>query len=121
MNRLHAPLLAALLSLAAASPALAHSELASAAPAVNSTVPQAPSEVSITFTEEIEPRFSSIHVLDPNGHRVDQGAAHAAANDAKLLVVSLKQLSPGTYKVQWQATSVDSHKTKGSFQFTYKP
>ena len=121
MNRMHAPLLGALLSLAAASPALAHSELASATPAVNSTVQQAPSEVSITFTEEVEPRFSSIHVLDPKGHRVDQGTAHVAPSDAKLLIVGLKPLSPGLYKVQWQATSVDSHKTKGSFQFTYKP
>jgi copper resistance protein C len=26
-------------------------------------------------------------------------------------------LSPGTYKVHWQALSVDTHKTQGSFSF----
>ena len=32
--------------------------------------------------------------------------------------VSLKSLSPGTYRVRWHVLSVDTHKTEGSFTFT---
>jgi copper resistance protein C len=33
----------------------------------------------------------------------------------------VKPLSAGEYKVHWQAVSVDTHHTQGSFQFTVKP
>jgi methionine-rich copper-binding protein CopC len=113
------PLIA--LWLANAGPALAHAELASANPPVDATVQTAPTEVSISFSEEVEPRFSGIEVLDEKGKRVDQGAAHTAPDNAKLLSVGLKPLTPGSYKVMWHATSVDSHKTKGTYKFTFKP
>jgi methionine-rich copper-binding protein CopC len=32
--------------------------------------------------------------------------------------IGLKSLSQGTYRVRWQALSVDTHKTEGSFTFT---
>jgi copper resistance protein C len=122
MNRLLACSFAAALSLANAGAASAHANLASAAPAVGATVQTAPTEVAITFTEEVAPKFSGIQVLDAKGTRVDAGDAHTAADNAKLLSVSLKALSPGVYKVVWHAMSADdSHKTKGSFAFTYKP
>ena len=121
MNR---PLLCAIVSLpllAGSGTAFAHAELESANPPVGGTVHAAPAELSITFGEEVEPRFSAIVVLDAKGHREDQGASHTAANDAKILSVALKPLAPGLYKVIWHATSVDSHKTKGSYEFTVKP
>lgn len=122
MNCLLACLFAAALPLVAAGAAFAHADLASAVPAVGATVPTAPTEVAITFTEEVAPKFSGIQVLDAKGARVDQGEAQTAADNAKLLSVGLKPLSPGVYKVVWHATAADdSHKTKGDFTFTYKP
>jgi methionine-rich copper-binding protein CopC len=121
MNSLYACTLAAALSLAGGA-ALAHADLASAEPASGATVKTAPAEVSITFTEEVEPKFSSIEVLDAKGKRFDDGKAHTASDNGKLLSVGLKLLAPGTYKVIWHATSADdSHKTKGSYEFTVKP
>jgi hypothetical protein len=122
MKSLHICSLAALLSLAAAGAALAHADLASADPAAGATVKTAPTAISITFTEAVEPKFSSIEVLDATGSRVDEGKAQTAAGDEKLLSVGVKTLTPGTYKVIWHATAADdSHKTKGNYTFTVKP
>ncbi len=122
MNNLCSCALVGVLSLAGARSALAHADLASADPAAGATVKSAPTEVSITFTEEVEPKFSSIQVLDAGGKRVDDGKAHTAPSNEKLLSIGLEPLAPGTYKVIWHAMSADdSHKTKGSYEFTVKP
>jgi methionine-rich copper-binding protein CopC len=104
------------------SAAFAHAELASSNPPAGATVRTAPTEISITFTEEVEPKFSTIEVQDAKGKRVDQGPAKTEPNDAKILSVAVKPLNAGTYKVIWHAiSSDDSHKTKGSYEFTIKP
>ena len=122
MKPLHPYALAAALSLAGAGTALAHADLASADPAAGTTVKSAPTTISITFTEEVEPKFSTIEVLDAKGTRVDEGKAQTAPDNEKLLSVGLKPLAPGTYKVIWHATAADdSHKTKGNYVFTVKP
>jgi len=106
---------------ASPAPALAHAFPTTTNPAVGSTLKTAPTEVVINFTEELEPRFSSIEVLNAAGSRVDKNDAHLAPNDAKRFIVDLSQLPPGTYKVVWHATSIDTHKTQGSFTFTVAP
>jgi methionine-rich copper-binding protein CopC len=80
-------------------------------------LPAAPAEVTVTLSEEIEPKFSMIEVRDAKGARVDKNDAHLAPDDAKRLIVSLQPLDPGSYKVNWKVTSVDTHKTHGSFSF----
>jgi methionine-rich copper-binding protein CopC len=93
----------------------AHAFLDHASPLVGSTVASAPREVSLTFTQNLESAFSSVQVTDANGGRVDQGKAQVSGNTMR---VGLKSLSPGTYRVRWQALSVDTHKTEGNFTFT---
>ncbi len=110
----------ALLALSAG-PALAHSFPKTAQPAAGSTVKNAPSEVVILFTEALEPKFSSLQVFDAQNHEVDTGNAHVDPSDAKRFSVGLKPLPPGPYKVVWHATSVDTHKTQGSYTFTVAP
>ena len=122
MNRLRICSLVGVLSLAGAGTALAHADLASADPPAGATLKTAPTEVSITFTEEVEPKFSTIEVVDAGGKRVDDGKAHTAPDNSKLLSVGLSPLAPGTYKVIWHATSLDdSHKTRSNYVFTVKP
>jgi copper resistance protein C len=101
--------------------AFAHALLQLASPSVGGTVRVAPGAVALTFSEEVEPRFSSIEVTDAAGHAVTSGAAHAEAGDARHLLVGLARLAPGTYRVVWHVTSVDTHKTEGSFTFTVAP
>jgi len=94
--------------------AQAHAFLDHAEPRVGSTVPTAPRELSLSFTQNLEPAFSTVEVRDANGARVDQGKAQISAD---VMRVGLKPLPPGTYKVHWRALSVDTHTTEGSFSF----
>jgi methionine-rich copper-binding protein CopC len=120
MRRLGLFHLALVAAMAASYHADAHAFLKQASPAVGSTVP-APTDVVITFTEGVEPAFSSIVVQDSKGDRVDTGDVHAASGDGLKLAVELKPLVPGAYTVIWHATSVDTHKTEGRFVFTVGP
>jgi periplasmic copper chaperone A len=98
--------------------AFAHAVQRSASPSADSTVTQPPQEVTITFSEAVEPRFSTIEITGAGGQRLDQGGAHPAAGDGKQLGVALAALPAGTYTVTWHVTSVDTHKTDGHYQFT---
>lgn len=100
--------------LASASAAEAHAFLDHASPLVGSTVPTAPHQVSLTFTQNLEAAFSTVEVTDANGVRVDQGKAQVSGNTMQ---IGLKALPPGSYKVQWHALSVDTHTTQGAFSF----
>jgi periplasmic copper chaperone A len=107
------PMLAALTGAAGA-----HAWLLSAIPPVDSTVTDAPGEITITFTGAIEPRFSTIEVTSPDAKRVDDAQPRLAAPDGTRLAVGVKGITPGTYTVAWHATSVDTHQTDGSYRFT---
>jgi hypothetical protein len=106
---------AAILAMLLSGPtARAHAFLDHAEPRVGSTVPSAPRQLSLWFTQELEPAFSSADVEDANGARVDQGKAQISG---AVMRVGLKALPPGTYKVHWKVISVDTHPTEGSFTF----
>jgi methionine-rich copper-binding protein CopC len=96
------------------SAAHAHAFLDHADPRVGSTVPTAPRELSLSFTQNLEPAFSTVEVRDAAGARVDQGKARVSADT---MLVGLKLLPPGTYQVHWRVLSVDTHTTEGSFSF----
>jgi methionine-rich copper-binding protein CopC len=116
-------LLAAVAASLATAPiaAFAHAHLHEADPAAGSTVRSAPSEITLTFSEDVEPRFSTIEVHDVSGTRVDKADPHIASGNARRLMVTVGGLKPGTYKVVWHATSVDTHRTEGSYRFTVAP
>jgi len=101
--------------------ALAHAFLDHATPAVGSTVHGSPSELSLWFTQELEPAFSTVQVVDQAGREVDKGDKAVDPSDRTLLKVSLPALPPGTYKVIWRVLSVDTHTTEGDFKFTVAP
>jgi copper resistance protein C len=94
----------------------AHAYLDHAEPRVGSTVSSAPRTLSLWFTQNIEPTFSSIEVRNAAGVRVDQGRAHLGS-DRTLLQTGLKPLSAGSYQVHWRVLSADTHVTEGNFSF----
>ncbi|MGC1780228.1 MAG: copper resistance CopC family protein [Xanthobacteraceae bacterium] len=98
--------------------ARAHAFLDHASPLVGSTVSAAPHDVSLSFTQELEPSFSTVQVTGPNGARVDAGNAQISGNTMR---IGLKAAGPGTYHVHWHALSVDTHTTQGSFTFHVGP
>ena len=104
----------ALLAIMLGTAAEAHAFLDHAEPRVGSTVPTAPRALSLSFTQKLEPAFSSVEVSDGNGARVDLGKPSVSAS---VMRIRLKQLSAGTYRVRWHVLSVDTHTTEGSFTF----
>ena len=112
--RISTAIVAALLAALAPAAAQAHAFLDHASPLVGSTVPTAPHELTLTFTQNLEPAFSTVQVTGPNGARVDAGKPQISGNTMR---VGLKSQSPGTYKVHWHALSVDTHTTEGNFSF----
>lgn len=104
-----------------AAPAFAHAFLDHSEPRVGATISNAPKELKIWFTQQPEPAFSAIAVFNSDGKQIDAKDTHPDDKDAKELIVSLPDLSPGTYKVMWHVLSVDTHKTQGDFKFTVQP
>jgi hypothetical protein len=98
-------------------PASAHAFLDHAAPPVGSSIKTAPRELSLWFTENLEPAFSSVTVTDGQGHAVS-GKARVDGHDHRRMHVPLKALGPGRYRVTWHVLSVDTHKTEGNYAFT---
>jgi methionine-rich copper-binding protein CopC len=104
-----------------ASPAFAHAFLERASPPVGSEVPIPPAAVTITYTEGVEPDFSTIEVQNAQGARVDKADPHLLNGEQTRLSVNLPTLPPGQYTVIWHVTSVDTHKTEGRFSFSVTP
>ena len=102
------------IALAGTSAALAHAFLDHATPLVGSTVASPPHEVVLTFTQSLEPAFSSVTVTNDSGANVGQGKAQISGNTMR---IGLKAQGAGTYRVHWHALSVDTHTTEGTFTF----
>ena len=103
-----------------ATQAFAHAQLEKATPPVGGTVASA-NEIRLEFSEGVEPKFTKVSVTGPGG-AVPLGAAKTEpSNQAVLIVPISKALAAGAYKVHWQAVSVDTHHTQGTFEFTVKP
>ena len=116
-NPLLALLSVATLAALFAAPAGAHAYLDRARPVAGSVVHESPRELTLWFTQRIEPAFSEVRVLDSAGKRVAVGAPAIDAADGKMLRVTLPTLAAGSYRVQWRVLSVDTHVSKGEFAF----
>ncbi len=77
-----------------------------------------PPELTLRFTEPVEPLFSQIELRDAAGtvYRIDK--PRLVSGTTGVLVVTLPKLASGRYTVTWHATSVDTHKTEGRYEFT---
>ena len=104
----------ALLATLAPGAAFAHAFLDHASPKVGSTVATVPHELTLWFTQKLEAAFSRAEVTGPNGASVG-AKAQVSGNTMR---IGIKAAGPGTYHVHWQALSVDTHRTQGSFSFT---
>ncbi len=110
----------AALACLSASAALAHAQLTSSTPA-NGASTASPAQISLTFTETLNLKFSGITLAGPGGTASETGAAQLSQGDKTLAVPVNKPLAPGAYRVDWHVLSNDGHKTKGSFAFTVTP
>src|ERR1700720_503025 len=94
--------------------ASAHAFLDHAEPRVGNKVASPPHEVTLWFTQKLEPAFSSITVTNAAGQRIDGGKARVSGNQ---MSIPLRPGGTGTYHVNWKVLSVDTHTTDGNFTF----
>lgn len=103
--------------LAGAAPASAHAALTGSDPGQGAVVDTAPTQVSLTFSEQIAVSDDAVRVLDPKGKRVDKGDP-ANPSGTTYTVRLLSGLPDGTYTVAYQVVSADSHPVAGAFTFS---
>jgi copper transport protein len=100
-----------------ASPASAHAALESTSPQQGSVVQQAPSEVTLTFSESIRLVPGKNQIIAPDGKRLATGDPRV---DGRVLTIPIEASSPprGTYLVSYRVISADSHPVAGGFTFS---
>src|SRR5512143_1855972 len=108
--------LALIIALLTSGVVLAHADIVRSDPAANAVLDQAPSRVTIEFTEPVEPRLSKIEVLYDDGSGADNNDPTHDPSDPTKLSVWLKDSRTGTYIVSWRALSeADGHVTSGAY------
>lgn len=110
--------LAAVAAIGWPGPALAHAELASSSPADGATLTEAPSEVRLVFSGELDPDGSEFTIIDAAGAEVGSGTLDLAIADRDEMAGTLATDAPGTYRVTWLATALDGHPEQGTLSFT---
>jgi methionine-rich copper-binding protein CopC len=115
---LRTAIIAASLTLATI-PAFAHAHPKVMVPAKDAVV-SAPTEVSIVFSEALEPKFSKLALTDDKGTVVSKASPVLDPADAKHLTLALPTLAPGLYHVKWTSSATDGHKMDGEYTFTVK-
>ena len=103
---------------AAASSADAHAGLVSSNPAEGATLGASPSAIELTFTERVDPKLSTITVVDRRGTVYASGAPEAVAGDPLSVSIAVRAAPKGVYTVRWHVDSaIDGHATRGTFSF----
>ncbi len=116
------PVAAAFACVLAATAAYAHAFLDRAVPGVGATVNGSPSELQLSFSQNIVPAFSGVRLAAAEGGQIPTGKATLDPGSPNVLRVRLGQvLKPGTYVVSWHVVSVDTHPTSGTYRFTVAP
>lgn len=123
-------LAAVALLVGAAAPASAHAYLVRSDPADGSVLAAAPSAITLSFSESVQLRDTSVEVLAGGGQPVPVRSVQlrrsgAAADPSEVdteepveLVVGLPPLRPDTYRVAWRTLSSDDlHATSGVLVF----
>jgi copper resistance protein C len=98
----------------------AHADLASSSPADDAELDNAPDEVRLTFTEELDPDGSGFVVTDAAAKEVGRGDVDLEVADRNELAGSVSIADPGVYTVTWAVVSSDGHEATGSYTFGYR-
>jgi copper transport protein len=108
-------------ALALPSAAFAHAALLHTVPEASVTLASSPTQVALTYSEAVEPRFAIVSVTDAAAHQETTGPPRRSPSDADTLLIPVKHLDEGWYLVYWRAISVDGHPVRGAFTFAVGP
>jgi methionine-rich copper-binding protein CopC len=88
-------------------------------PKDGAVIKSAPTTVSITFAENVDPKGSDIVVYDATHKQVSTGQATVSASDLKTMTVPMQGNGDGIYFVEWHTVSADDGDPDiGGFNFT---
>ncbi|MSX95538.1 MAG: hypothetical protein F2739_03240, partial [Actinobacteria bacterium] len=96
--------------------ASAHATVVSSTPSDGASLPSAPKEVNVTFSEDVSAVSGGLSVLNRDGKRVDDGTSHVS-NGRTLLTGIADSLPDGTYVATYRVLSADGHPVSGAFIF----
>jgi copper resistance protein C len=99
--------------------ASAHARPKIMVPAADSTV-DAPATISVTFSEAVEPKYSSLTITDEQGKKISTASSVPLPNDPKTLTLALPSIQAGGYLVHWVTVAADGHRMEGEYKFTVK-
>ncbi|MEU8001470.1 copper resistance protein CopC [Catellatospora sp. NPDC049111] len=99
-----------------AEPAQAHAALLRTNPPIGSVVAQAPSQITLTFSESITAVPGKIRIVGPDGERADRSTPTVAGTT--LSITLRDDPKQGTYLVSYRVISADSHPIPGGFTFS---
>lgn len=115
--RLLTPLLAllALVAVVLAPPAHAHDVLTGSEPADGAQLEAAPSELVLTFNNNLLDSAQAVVVTDASGTTVAEGSPVIEGPEATF---ALPALEAGAYTATWSVVSSDGHRIDGELGFT---
>jgi methionine-rich copper-binding protein CopC len=115
MNRQPSFLAATAFAILWAGICFAHAHLQSSVPAANAQLGQAPSTLTLNFSEKAQLAVLKVtHAGNPVAVPIDRTLAPSLT-----ITVPLPALEPGKYEAMWTAIAHDDgHVTKGSFSFS---
>ncbi|WP_134685450.1 copper resistance CopC/CopD family protein [Brevibacillus migulae] len=92
----------------------AHAYIDQSTPIQESEIEESPTQIRVQFSESINTNLSTLTLLDAAGNTIP-GTKEGMGDNG--LVLHIKPLEDGVYKVVWQVLSVDTHVTEGSYRF----
>ena len=96
----------------------AHAYLKQSNPSVNTKLETSPKNISLVFSEPIQPAFHHIEVFGEDGN-VELQESFIPDDDGTKLIAKLKQdLVKGVYTIKWRVISSDGHPIEGTIPFT---
>lgn len=119
-NAIGAALVAGLVMAASASLVAAHVELISSSPVAGANLSTVPTQVTITFDDELDPDLSHFEVTDSASVQVGSGQVDLTVANRNVMTGAVTITAPGVYTVSYTVAGVDRHVLEGTFSFGYQ-
>ena len=102
-------------------PTMAHTELVSASPAVDSVVDSWPSDIQLTFNEDLASlgQSSAMQLTANNAIAEEVSDGNATVSGSTISVPLKANSTQGLVLVSYRVASADGHVVEGEFTFTF--
>lgn len=95
-----------------------HAQLEASSPPADALLAVPPGEITLRFTEPVDPASAVVQVLGEDGTQIQMGTASVVPSDPRLVRATSKAVAFGITTVSWTTRSAtDGHTLSGSFAF----